>query len=347
MRFPTHSHRKTRLRRAIRKGSFAFCAFLMTAGTHAQPAEDEFGRDRIVTKELDPSRPIVVKTMPTVTTTVQFPEAVDALDAKGIVVDEAKDLGWFQIGWQQGSRFVSIIPLVTEGSMNVNVITGGKVYVMLLVVAVNFDWVVRLVPQGSLELVENLLKQQQRQAQAALMPDRPATPEPMTSAKAISLFDQCIMFPLLEQSKPEVIKGIYHRYDVGTVTSYRAFDVQLLAVFRQEALDAVVFHVRFVAKQPVAYYDPQGFGVRVGGDYYPQYSSKASGKVVSSPADLRENEAWFMIVGAGQGRERNNLAVTNAFLVNVPPVTPKSSQTYRSGGYRQGEGKQAITPGGP
>lgn len=297
-------------------------------------------------KELDPSAPIVVKTMPTVTTTVEFPQPVDALDGKGIVVDEAKDAGRFQVGWQQGSRFVSVVPLVTEGSMNVNVITGGKVYVMLLVVDVHFEWVVRLVPQGSLELVANLLKQQQQRAQAKVMPDQPATPEPMTPAKAFSLLDRCIIFPLLEQAKPELIKGIYHRYNVGTVTAYKPFDVQLLTVFRHEALDAVVFHVRFVAKQAVAYYDPQGFGVRVGNDYYPQYTSKASGKVVAHPEDPRENEAWFMIVGAGQGQERNNLAVTNAFLVNVAPVmpVPDGGQTYRS--YRQGEGKQTVNPEG-
>ena len=343
MRFRTH--RKIRLLRAIHE-RFTLFALLVAGGLHAQTADDELGRDRIVTKELDPSRPIVVRTMPTVTTTVQFPEPVDALDGKGIVVDEAKDLGRFQVGWQQGSRFVSVIPLVTEGSMNVNVITGGKVYVMVLVVDVHFDWVVRLVPQGSLELVENLLKQQQQQAQAKLVPEQPATPEPMTPAKAISLFDQCIMFPLLEASRPDVIKGIYRRYDVGTVTSYRSFDVQLLTVFRHEALDAVVFHVRFTTKQPVAYYDPQGFGVRVGKDYYQQYSSKASGKIVASPSDPRENEAWFMIVGAGQGRERNNLAVTNTFLVNVPPVTPNPGQIYRSSSHRQGDGKQVVIPGG-
>jgi hypothetical protein len=341
MRSPTLN--KTRLPKAIRRG-FCLCAFLIAAGVQAQTAQEQLGRDRIVTQELDPAIPIVVRTMPTVTTTVQFPEPVDALDGKGMVVDESKDLGWFQIGWQQGSRFVSIIPLVTAGSMNLNVITGGKVYVMLLLVDVNFEWVVRLVPQGSLELVTNLLKQQQQRAQAKLMPEQPATPEPITPAKAISLLDLCIMFPLLEQTKPEVLKGIYHRYNVGTVTAYKPFDVQLLAVFRHEALDAVVFHVRFVAKQAVAYYDPQGFGVRVGEDYYPQFTSKASGKVVSNPADPRENEAWFMIVGAGQGRERNQLAVTNTFLVNVPPVTSDGAQTYRSRGYdRQGDGKQILT----
>jgi len=143
--------------------SLALCALLTTGHLHAQTVEDELGKDRIVTQELDPSKPIIVRTMPTVTTTVQFPEPVDALDGKGMVVDESKDLGRFQIGWQQGSRFVSVLPLVSSGSMNINVITGGKVYVMLLLVDVHFDWIVRLVPLGSLELVENLLKQQQQQ----------------------------------------------------------------------------------------------------------------------------------------------------------------------------------------
>ena len=105
----------------------------------------------------------------------------------------------------------------------------------------------------------------------------------MTPAKAISFLDKCIMFPLLEQTKPEATEGIYHRYNVGTITSYKQFDVELLSVFRHEALDAVAFHVKFMPKQSEAFYDPQGFGVRVGNDYYQQFTSKASGKVVSNP----------------------------------------------------------------
>ena len=325
----------------IRK-SLVLCAILTAGHLHAQSVEDEFGKDRIATRELDPSKPIIVRTMPTVTTTIQFPEGVDALDGKGMVVDESKDLGRFQIGWQQGSRFVSVIPLVTEGSMNINVITGGKVYVMLLVVDVHFDWIVRLVPQGSLELVENLLKRQQQQQKLAQMPEQPVEPELVTPAKAISFLDQCIMFPLLEQSKPESIQGIYHRYNVGTITSYRQFNVELMSVFRQEALDALAFQVRFIPKQREAYYDPQGFGVRVGNDYYQQFLSKASGKVVQNPADPRENVAWFLVVGAGQGRERNNLAVTNLFLVNVPPEVPETGKLFSSSAPRQSDGKEVI-----
>ena len=326
--------------------SLALCALLTTGHLHAQTVEDELGKDRIVTQELDPSKPIIVRTMPTVTTTVQFPEPVDALDGKGMVVDESKDLGRFQIGWQQGSRFVSVLPLVSSGSMNINVITGGKVYVMLLLVDVHFDWIVRLVPLGSLELVENLLKQQQQQKlqmkNQAQMPEKPVDPEVMTPAKAISFLDKCIMFPLLEQTKPEAIQGIYHRYNVGTITSYKQFDVELLSIYRHEALDALAFQVRFVPKQREAYYDPQGFGIRVGNDYYQQFTSKASGKVVSNPADPRENEAWFLVVGAGQGRERNNLAVTNLFLVNVPPEVPETGQLYSS--RTQSDGKEVIRP---
>jgi hypothetical protein len=324
------------------------CVLLIAIAGHlkAQTPEEELGRDRIITEELDPSKPIIVRTIPTVTTTVQFPEPIDALDGKGIVVDEHKDLGRFQIGWQQGSRFVSIIPLVSSGSMNINVITGGKVYVMLIIVDVHFDWVIRLVPQGSLELVQDLLKQQEQDKKKALMPDKPAEPEIMTPAKAISFLDKCIMFPLLEQTKPEATEGIYHRYNVGTVTSYKQFDIQLLSVFRHEALDAVAFHVRFLPKQREAFYDPQGFGVRVGNDYYQQFTSKASGRVVSNPADPRENEAWFIIVGAGQGGERNNLAVTNTFLVNVPPMILGSGQGYQSSRRYENEGKGIVTPGG-
>jgi hypothetical protein len=322
------------------------CALLIVGVLRAQTPEEELGKDRIVTEELDPSKPIIVRTIPTVTTTVQFPEPIDALDGKGMVVDENKDLGRFQIAWQQGSRFVSIMPLVDSGSMNINVITGGKVYVMLVIVDVRFDWVIRLVPQGSLELVQNLLAQQQAQEKKkALMPDKPAEPEIMTPAKAISLLDKCIMFPLLEQTKPEATEGIYHRYNVGTITSYKQFDVELLSVFRHEALDAVVFRVRFIPKQREAFYDPRGFGVRVGHDYYQQFTSKASGEVVSNPADPRENEAWFMIVGTGMSGERNNLAVTNTFLVNVPPMIPGGGESYQSRGY-QGEGKEIVTPGG-
>ena len=336
-------------RKLHRKASrvLALCALLIAGHLQAQTPAEELGRDRIVTEELDPSKPIIVHTIPTVTTTVQFPEPIDALDGKGMVVDENKDLGRFQIGWQQGSRFVSIIPLVSSGSMNINVITGGKVYVMLLMVDVHFDWVIRLVPQGSLELVQNLLKQQQEQdRKRALMPEQPVDPEIMTPAKAISFLDKCIMFPLLEQTKPEATQGIYHRYNVGTITSYKQFDVELLSVFRHEALDALAFHVKFIPKQGEAFYDPQGFGVRVGNDYYQQFTSKASGKVVRNPSDPRENEAWFLIVGAGQGRERNNLAVTNTFLVNVPPMIPGSGQAYQSSRRYENEGKGIVTPGG-
>jgi hypothetical protein len=321
-------------------------AVLVAGHLYAQTPEEELGKDRIVTEELDPSKPIIVRTIPTVTTTVQFPESIDALDGKGIVVDENKDLGRFQIGWQQGSRFVSIVPLIDSGSMNINVITGGKVYVMLLIVDVHFDWIIRLVPEGSLELVQNLLKQQQEQEKKkALMPDKPVDPEPITPAKAISFLDKCIMFPLLEETKPEATQGIYHRYNVGTITAYKQFDVELLSVFRHEAMDALAFRVKFIPKQREAFYDPQGFGIRVGNDYYQQFLSKASGKVVSNPSDPRENEAWFLVVGAGQGRERNNLAVTNTFLVNVPPMIPGGGQSYQSRGYQE-EGKGIITPGG-
>jgi hypothetical protein len=318
---------------------------LVAGHLYAQTPEEELGKDRIVTEELDPSKPVIVRTIPTVTTTVQFPEPIDALDGKGMVVDESKDLGRFQVGWQQGSRFVSIVPLIDSGSMNINVITGGKVYVMLLIVDVHFDWIIRLVPEGSMELVQNLLKQQQEQEKKkALMPDKPAEPEPITPAKAISFLDKCIMFPLLEQTKPEAIQGVYHRYNVGTVTHYKQFDVELLSVFRHEAMDALAFRVKFTPHQREAFYDPEGFGIRVGNDYYQQFLSKASGKVISNPSDPRENEAWFLVVGAGMGGERNNLAVTNTFLVNVPPMIPGASQPYQSRRY-EGEGK-GVVPGG-
>jgi hypothetical protein len=100
--------------------------------------------------------------------------------------------------------------------------------------------------------------------------------------------------------------------------------------------------VRFIPKHKEAYYYPQGFGVRVGNDYYQQFLSKASGKVVQNPADPRENVAWFLVVGAGQGRERNNLAVTNLFLVNVPPEVPETGKLFSSSAPRQSDGKEVI-----
>ncbi len=49
-----------------------------------------------------------------------------------------------------------------------------------------------------------------------------------------------------------------------------------------------------------------------------------------------------LVVGAGQGRERNNLAVTNLFLVNVPPEVPETGQLYSS--RTQSDGKEVIRP---
>src|SRR5271166_3466729 len=77
--------------------SLALCALLTTGHLHAQTVEDELGKDRIVTQELDPSKPIIVRTMPTVTTTVQFPGPVSNRLAARIKVCFGAPVGeqWF------------------------------------------------------------------------------------------------------------------------------------------------------------------------------------------------------------------------------------------------------------
>src|ERR1700693_3019147 len=141
----------------------------------------------------------------------------------------------------------------------------------------------------------------------------------------LGFLDKVKAFPTLKVSAPEV----YQNMDVAEPNSNsgaNGIEINLKRVIRDDALDSLGFEIQLGNKTDKDFfYDPEGFGVRVGNDVYQQSVSDAGGLVPSGKAQT----AFFIVTGSATGA-RNDLAVTNKFDVVLRPIQGEADPKKRA-----------------
>jgi hypothetical protein len=237
-------------------------------------------------------------------TTIEFPEKIEALDGFGFSTNPAPDgPDLFQISFNKGTNFLSLKAVRTGVEGNLTVVLGGKVYALYCKEAADPCFVVIF-----------------RASEGGHSGDAggrtpPQTVKQASPARLLGFLDKVKAFPTLKVSAPEV----YQNMDVAEPNSSsggNGLEVNLKRVIRDDALDSLGFEIRLANKtEKDFFYDPEGFGVRVGSDVYQQSVSDAGGLVPAGKAQT----AFFIVTGSATGG-RNDLAVTNKFEVVLRPV---------------------------
>jgi hypothetical protein len=248
-------------------------------------------------------------------TTIEFPEKIEALDGFGFSTNAAPDgPDLFQISFNKGTNFLSLKAVRPGVEGNLTVVLGGKVYALYCKEAQDPCFVVIF-----------------RESEAVHSGDAGGgrTPPQMVKqaspARLLGFLDKVKAFPTLKVSAPEV----YQNMDVAEPNSNsgaNGIEINLKRVIRDDALDSLGFEIQLGNKTDKDFfYDPEGFGVRVGNDVYQQSVSDAGGLVPSGKAQT----AFFIVTGSANGA-RNDLAVTNKFEVVLRPIQGEADPKKRA-----------------
>jgi hypothetical protein len=260
---------------------------------------DDSLSSKVVRLSLSQDQPAEIRLGTHGITTVEFPEKIEALDGFGFNTNPAPDgPDLFQISFNKGTNFLSLKAVRTGVEGNLTVVLGGKVYALYCKEAADPCFVVifRESEDGHSGDAGGRTPQQ--------------TVKQVSPARLLGFLDKVKAFPTLKVSAPEV----YQNMDVAepnTNSGASGIDVNVRRVIRDDALDSLGFEIQLANKTDKDFfYDPEGFGVRVGNDVYQQSVSDAGGLVPAGKAQT----AFFIVTGSATGG-RNDLAVTNKFEV--------------------------------
>ena len=237
-------------------------------------------------------------------TTIEFPEKIEALDGFGFSSSPAPDgPDLFQISFNKGTNFLSLKAVRTGVEGNLTVVLGGKVYALYCKESGDPCFVVIFRESEGGHSGETAGRPPQQ------------TVKQVSPARLLGFLDKVKAFPTLKVSAPEV----YQNMDVAEPNAnsgVNGIEVNLKRVIRDDSLDSLGFEIQLANRTDKDFfYDPEGFGVRVGSDVYQQSVSDAGGLVPSGKVQT----AFFIVTGSATGR-RNDLAVTNKFEVVLRPV---------------------------
>jgi hypothetical protein len=243
-------------------------------------------------------------------TTIEFPEKIEALDGFGFSTNPAPDgPDLFQISFNKGTNFLSLKAVRAGVEGNLTVVLAGKVYALYCKEAADPCFVVIF-----------------RENEGAHSGDAGGrtpqqTVKQVSPARLLGFLDKVKAFPTLKVSAPEV----YQNMDVAepnTDSGTNGIEINLKRVIRDDALDSLGFEIQLANRTDKDFfYDPEGFGVRVGNDVYQQSVSDAGGLIPAGKAQT----AFFIVTGSATG-DRNDLAVTNKFEVVLRQIQESDSK---------------------
>ena len=225
-------------------------------------------------------------------TTCVFPDAPTALEGAGVST-KTDDGAAVLLSHQPGTAFFSVRALRDDATGALNVVFGGKVFVLSFTIGSEIDRVVRFLDVPLAGALSSAKSQTSEQL-------------PMLVAHARQWARLAAQFPALastvEHSEP------------GTVTRYPMFSVTLAEVFRFEAEDTLVFRLRFFNEGDTSvHYDSAQLAVRAGKEIFPASFVDASGAIPPRGS----TEAYLAVTGA-PGGGRANLSVRERFTLIVP-----------------------------
>lgn len=210
-------------------------------------------------------------------TTCVFPGAPTALEGANVATQPGEGVAVL-LSHQPGQSFFSVRALRPDAKAGLNVVYQGRVYALRLVAGAVADRSVTFLGE---------------------------TP-PLPPQRLRALLDHAKLHGLRAAQIPAVAET-FTRAAPQTVTRYRDFEVTLEEVFRHEADNALVFHVRLENRSGRAVaYDADGLGVRVGREAWTAAAADASGAIPPRAT----TQAYFVVTA--------ELAATAPFTVTVP-----------------------------
>lgn len=333
---------------------------------------------------LDENVTHLVPAWPKITTSVLFPYALEDVSGVGFSKDPTRTRGDFYVKVEPRSPKLDVTPIddprvrttpmVAGEGRNLNVMAGGKVYVLFFFLAESRDQALtKLVFVRAEDLLTERRAHQIEPAVATATPAAsPAVPvsrsltlpprpfSPAGDARIMGVLDTIKLLSgtygetrrqLLERM-PQIQLSDRTERDAGNpgllaqdTADYDDFSVRLERVIRNNKIDALGFEVVITNKTGrTLYFDPESFGVRVGENVYEQVTADPCPAL----APHGEMEAWFEIITSPSGAP-NYLAPDNDFSVLL---TQTDGRGRDIGGARrrrrpvpsQPEGKEIVVP---
>lgn len=219
-------------------------------------------RATVRTYPLDPRTVTTITVAPDEPTTCVLPSAPTALEGAGIATQPGDEVGVL-LSYQPGQNFFSLRALRPDAKAGLNIVWQGRVYALRIITGATADRSV-FFQVGT--------------------PERPAD-------ELRELLDRAKWHGLRAAQAPAVLDTTL-RVQPRSITRYRDFTVTLEEVFRFEPENALVFHLRLENRgsRPVAY-DPDGLGVRVGGETWIAELADASGGI----PEQGSADAYFVV----------------------------------------------------
>ncbi|MES2704992.1 MAG: hypothetical protein V4726_00155 [Verrucomicrobiota bacterium] len=264
------------------------------------------GAPVIATRILDPQSVIAIPTAPGITTTLQFPEAIQGIDGVGLS-SKAEDGVLYTISHSPGTSILSFSPTSPEARTNINVVVHGQVYVFVL--AVNPDTALFKLT------LEN---------PPPPPPDPQAFPAPpehrqslgVSPTKLMGLMDKCKAYAALRHDSPAHVADIRQGKGPWKPTVLDGAVITPMEIYRKGEWDALVMRlsIRNPSRTPL-FYDPESLLAGVGPQSFRPVLTDASGRVGPNSQD----EAWMVIQGDG-AQGTNNLDTDNEFQISFQKV---------------------------
>lgn len=278
----------------------------ITTTTAAQIAADtaraETVRALLETRPLNPESVELIPTDAAMTTTVIFPEPIDALDGAGFSIDPNQHGALFNLSFSEGASYFSLHALKAGARANLNVFSRGRCYVLLFVEE-----------RGAGLFRVNFSREEPKYPKPFPPPQKRDLM--VSPARLLGLLDKCKAYHLLCGQHPEVVDDLRVYYP-AKVTQNDGFSVTLNAVYRKDGWDSLVFECELenAGAEPV-YYNPEGFSARVNSLVYHQSLADAGG-VIPAKGQV---QAWFLISGDDAGGS-NSLDPANTWEITLERV---------------------------
>lgn len=289
------------------RAEFAF--ILLAFGVAPLRAQDAPAKAApvIASRLLDAQSVIVVPTSPGITTTLQFPSAIQGVDGVGLAA-KAGDGVLYHVSHTPGTAILSVSPSSPNSRTNMNVVVNGQVYVFVL--AVNPDealFKLKLLdppppPPDPIELMG---------------PPEPRGKLAVSPTKLLGLLDKCKAYAALKHDDASHVADVREGKGPWQPSATDGLTITPIEVFRKGEWDALVMKLSLVnSGDTEVYYDPESFLVAVGPQSFRPILTDAAGTVKPK----QQQEAWIVLQGDG-AQGSNNLDTENAFTVTVQKLT--------------------------
>lgn len=291
----------------------------------------------IATRALDPDGVIPIPTGPGITTTLEFPGPIEGITGFGLTAQPEADnpSATFVVAHSPGTRFLSLSPLTTHSSTNINIVYRDRTYVFVARAdAANCLFKMRLTDPIEDAKKRAVLEEEQF---IAAMKKTPKPEERSTLAlgapQLLGLIDKVKAYSLLKYNDPKNVGDLRRLEKEFYVSEHPHYSIKPLAITRKGEWDALVFEVAITNKtaKPL-YYDPEGFLVAVGSKTYEPRTADASGEIPANGTAM----VYFAIQG-DHSQGSNNIDPDNEWMITLreltegPAVLPPLIAPERSG----------------